>query len=108
MAEGKSAIPAYNYLIVDHFLSFSDFTPHFTPHNFLSIMAFKGHGSFISGVTDAVCQSALDLVRGGWGLKEPGLRLSDRGSTMGWQRRSAVNFICLVLLVNNPLSEQFE
>ena len=27
-------------------------------------MAFKGHGSFISGVTDAVWQSALGLVRG--------------------------------------------
>ena len=67
MAEGKSAIPAYNYLIVDHFLSFSDFTPHFTPHNFLSIMAFKGHGSFISGVTDAIWQSDLGLVRGGGG-----------------------------------------
>ena len=54
MAEGKSAIPNYNQLIVSHFLSFSDFTPHFAPHNFLSIMAFKGHGSFILGVTDAV------------------------------------------------------
>ena len=56
MAEGKSAIPTYNYLIVGHFLSFSDFTPHFTPQYFLSIMAFNGHGSFISGVTDAVWQ----------------------------------------------------
>ena len=61
MAEGKSAIPTYNYLIVSHFLSFSDFTPQY----FLSIMAFKGHGSFISGVTDAGWQSALGLVRGG-------------------------------------------
>ena len=67
MAEGKSAIPTYNYLIVSHFLSFSNFTPHFTPHNFLSIMAFKGHGSFVSGVTDAACQSAFVLVRGGGG-----------------------------------------
>ena len=63
MAEGKSAIPTYNYLIVSHFLSFSDFTPQY----FLSIMAFKGHGSFISGVTDAGWQSALGLVRGGGG-----------------------------------------
>ena len=67
MAEGKSAIPTYNYLVVSHFLSFSDFTPHFTPHNFLSIIAFKGNGSFISGVTDAVWQSTLGLVRGGGG-----------------------------------------
>ena len=65
MAEGKSAIPTYNYLIVGHFLSFSDFTPHFTPQYFLSIMAFKGHGSFISGVTDAIWQSASGLVQGG-------------------------------------------
>ena len=64
MAEGKSAIPTYNYLIVSHFLSFSDFTPHFTPQYFLSIMAFKGHGSFISGVTDAFWLSAFGLVRG--------------------------------------------
>ena len=55
-----SAILTYNHLIVGYFLCFS----HFTPHNFLSIMAFKGHGSFISGVTDAVWQSALGLVRG--------------------------------------------
>ena len=27
-------------------------------------MAFNGHGSFISGVTDADWQSALGLVRG--------------------------------------------
>jgi len=67
MAEGRSAIPTYNYLIVSHFLSFSDFTPHFAPHNFLSIMAFKGHRSFISGVTDAIWQSDLGLVRGGGG-----------------------------------------
>lgn len=64
MAEGKSAIPTYNYLIVSHFLSLSDFTPHFTTQYFLSIMAFNGHGSFISGVTDADWQSALGLVRG--------------------------------------------
>jgi len=47
MAEGKSAIPAYNYLIVSHFLSLLVFTPHFAPQNFLSFMAFKGHGSFV-------------------------------------------------------------
>ena len=84
MAERVSAIPTYNQLIVSHFLSFSDFTPHFAPHNFLSIMAFKGRGSFISEVTDWLWLSALGLVRG-VGLKEPGLRLADRGSTMGWQ-----------------------
>jgi hypothetical protein len=29
----------------------------------------------------------------GWGLKEPGLRLADRGSMMGWQSyRTAVLF----------------
>ena len=67
MAERVSAIPSYNQLIVSHFLSFLVFTPHFAPHNFLSIMAFKGHGSFISGVTDAVWQLALGLVRGGRG-----------------------------------------
>ena len=67
MAERVSAIPAYNYLIVSHFLSLLVFTPHFAPHNFLSIMAFKGHGSFISGVTDAVRQSAFSLVEGGGG-----------------------------------------
>ena len=67
MAEGKYAIPTYNQLIVSHFFIFTDFTPHFTPHNFLSSVAFKGHGSFISGVTDAVWQSALGLVRGGGG-----------------------------------------
>ena len=67
MAERVSAIPTYDYLIVSHFLSFSDFTPHFTPHNFLSSVAFKGHGIFISGVTDAARQSALGLVRGGGG-----------------------------------------
>ena len=67
MAEGKSAIPAYNYLIVSHFLSLIVFTPHFAPKNFLSIMAFKGHGSFVSGVTDAIWQSAFGLARGGGG-----------------------------------------
>ena len=65
MAERVSAIPSYNQLIVSHFLSLPVITPHFTPHNFLSIMAFKGHGSFISGVTDAVWQSAFGLVGGG-------------------------------------------
>ena len=67
MAEGKSAIPTCNHLIVSNFLSLLVFTPHFAPHNFLSFMAFKGHGSFISGVTDAVWQSALGLVRVGGG-----------------------------------------
>jgi hypothetical protein len=86
MAERVSAIPTCKHLIWSHFLSFSDFTPHFTPHNFLSIVAFKWHGSFVSGVTDAVLQPAFDFQHGGRGLKEPGLRLSDRGSTMGWQR----------------------
>ena len=67
MAERVSAILTHNQLIVSHFLSFLVFTPHFAPHNFLSIMAFKGHGSFVPGVTDAACQSALGLVRGGGG-----------------------------------------
>ena len=67
MAERVSAILTHNQLIVSHFFIFTDFTPHFTPHNFLSIMAFKGHGSFISGVTDAIRQSDLGLVRGGGG-----------------------------------------
>ena len=90
MAEGKSAIPNYNQLIVSHFLSFSDFTPHFAPHNFLSIMAFKGRGSFISEVTDWLWLSALGLIRG-VGVKRAGsaargprfydglAKLSDRG-----------------------------
>ena len=55
-----SAILTYNHLIVGYFLCFS----HFTPHNFLSIMAFKRNGSFISGVTDVACQSAFGVVRG--------------------------------------------
>ena len=67
MAERVSAIPTCKHLIWSHFLSFADFTPHFTPHNFLSIVAFKWHGSFVSGVTDAVWLSALGLVRGGGG-----------------------------------------
>lgn len=54
MAVRVSAIPTCKHLIGSHFLSFSDFTPHFTPHNFLSIVAFKWHGSFVLGVTDAV------------------------------------------------------
>ena len=32
----------------------------------------------------------------GWGLKEPGLRLSDRGSTMGWQSyRNLIAFLSI-------------
>ena len=65
MAERVSAIQTHNQLIVSHFLSLLVFTPHFAPQNFLSIMAFKGHGSFVSGVTDAIWQSALGLARGG-------------------------------------------
>lgn len=61
MAERVSAILNYNLLIVNHFLSLPLYTPHFTPQKFLSIMAFNGHGNFISGVTDAFCQSALDI-----------------------------------------------
>ena len=62
-----SAILTYNQLTKCHFLSLLVFTPHFAPHNFLSSVAFKGHGSFISGVTDAICQSAWRFVRGGGG-----------------------------------------
>ena len=51
MAERESAILTYNRLIVNHFLSL----PLYTPQKFLSIMAFNGHGNFISGVTDAFC-----------------------------------------------------
>ena len=65
MAEGKSAIPTYNHLFVGHFKSFPDFIPHFAPQNFLSSMAFKGHSSFISEVTDAVWLSTLGFVQGG-------------------------------------------
>ncbi len=64
MAERESAILTYNRLIVNHFLSLTLYTPHFTPQKFLSIMAFDDHCDFISGVTDAVWQSALGLVRG--------------------------------------------
>ena len=64
MAQRLSAILSYNQLIVNHFLSLQVFTPHFAPHNFLSGTALKGHGNFISSVTNAVCQSALGLVRG--------------------------------------------
>lgn len=65
MAEGKSAILTYNQLIVSLFLSLLVFTPHFAPQNFLSFMAFKVHGSFVSEVTDAVWLSALGFVQGG-------------------------------------------
>ena len=64
MAERVSAIQTCKHLIGSHFLSFSDFTPHFTPHNFLSIMAFKGHGSVVSGVTDAILQPAFGFRHG--------------------------------------------
>ena len=67
MAERESAILTYNCLIVGCFLSLLLYTPHFTPQKFLSIMAFNGHGNFISGVTDAVWQSRLGFVRGGGG-----------------------------------------
>ena len=58
--------------------------PTFSPQKFLSIMACNGHCNFISGVTDAVWQSGLGFVRG-VGLKEPGLRLTDRGRRMDFQ-----------------------
>ena len=67
MAERESAILTYNYLIVGYFLSLLLYTPHFTPQKFLSIMAFNGHGNFISGVTDATWQSASGFVREGGG-----------------------------------------
>ena len=69
MAERVSAIPTCKHLIGSHFLSFSDFTPHFTPHNFLSIVAFKWHGNFVSGVTDAVLQPSFGFRHGGGGYK---------------------------------------
>ena len=64
MAEKVSAILTYNQLIVSYFLSLLVFTPNFAPQNFLSFIAFKGHGSFVSGVTDGFWLSAFGLVRG--------------------------------------------
>ena len=58
MAEGRSATPTSNLLIVNYFLSFKVFTPHFAPQKILSINPFKGHYNFISGVTNTVSQSA--------------------------------------------------
>ena len=86
MAERESAILTYNCLIVGCFLSLLLYTPHFTPQNTLELQTLNSIIILFAGLL-MLFGYQLWVLFEGWGLKEPGLRLSDLGRRMGLQRQ---------------------